>query len=236
MTTATISSTHQPAARPVDPDRERFELQRAGRAYAGAGGRRTSLPGDDMLGNAVREHGSESPTTSWWASAACYWWLVTRPPQYARPRHPGVAAAPGSAGPGAQRPRCRGPGGGGAAALAVDRAFGHPASPPTRWRSPGCRFPRTSWWSSHYRRATATRASSTTRRYSTSAAGDGTSGVQPRRPSLPGRTAGPDGDEDRVSGSAATLPDAAWLDEPFDDVAFRSFHFIMGLQSLQVAW
>ena len=26
------------------------------------------------------------------------------------------------------------------------------------------------------------------------------------------------------------------LDEPFDDVAFRSFHFIYGLQSLQVAW
>lgn len=26
------------------------------------------------------------------------------------------------------------------------------------------------------------------------------------------------------------------LDEPFDDVAFRSFHFIYGLQSLRVAW
>jgi cytochrome P450 len=26
------------------------------------------------------------------------------------------------------------------------------------------------------------------------------------------------------------------LDEPFDDVAFRSFHFIYGLQSLQVSW
>jgi cytochrome P450 len=26
------------------------------------------------------------------------------------------------------------------------------------------------------------------------------------------------------------------LNEPFDDVAFRSFHFIYGLQSLRVAW
>ena len=54
-------------------------------------------------------------------------------------------------------------------------------------------------------------------------------------PPLPGRPARADGDADRLPGAAAAVP-AARSAVPFEEVGFRAFHFIYGLQALPVTW